>query len=88
MIYHYIIRPALNDAATAGKIRKKMVDIKIWIFKMRSPLREKREAKFFNKVFRQFVWVLTEVLWRQADVALLSESAHKISSKNSSIIHL
>ena len=43
-----------------------MVDIKNETFKMRSPLRVKTRSRSLKKYLDNYVWVLTEMLWRQS----------------------
>ena len=62
-LHHTIMRPALNDKGSAETIRRKWLTSKANSLECAARF-ERNEATFFNNLFRQFVWVLTEIEWR------------------------
>jgi hypothetical protein len=57
------MRPALNGTAQPKRSERKWLTSKINSLKCAARF-EVIEATFFNNLFRQFVWVLTEIEWR------------------------
>ena len=62
-IDHFIMRPALNDTAQPKRSERKWLTSKINSLECAARFKV-IEATFFNNLFRQFVWVLTEIEWR------------------------